>query len=517
MYTRKIFTNTLAQIAAKVMTALISIFMIKILTSYLDVPWYGLYSKIYNFLSIFAVVADLGLYTIAVREISENIDDRKKVEKIAANVLSLRTLMGIVIIFLAFAIAFFLPWYKSSLALTGVAITGFFTLFWLMNSSIMSLLQAHLRTEFSFVATVTGKITTFVLIAFIVYLVLPENHTLWNSGLIAIFTAWLVGNIVMTAITWWYARRVVPIRFEWDSAYIRHIVMASLPYWIALFLNVVFFKIDVVLISIIEPHNVADISIALYSVPMKIVEVGMMYGMVFLNSLLPVLTFAIKKDDTPMVRRLTEKSALILLFFALWISAFCMIFAREIITLVANEDYTRSTTWYSSVEAMQIVAPIFLFYFLSSLFTYTLIAANRQKIMLSINGFIAVINALGNIILIPYFSFIGSAVMTLVSQILLLVITAYVTRWNLRIGVILREACIILLFLFLALFLTLFSLPYISDTPFIRIVFGVIIFALVYGVLVGWFILRKHIGSRVWKKLADPSPLPDATSSLDMD
>ncbi len=37
MSTQKIFTNTLAQIGAKVMTVLISIYMIKILTGYLDI------------------------------------------------------------------------------------------------------------------------------------------------------------------------------------------------------------------------------------------------------------------------------------------------------------------------------------------------------------------------------------------------------------------------------------------------------------------------------------------------
>ena len=72
MPNKKIYTNTLAQIAGKVMTALISIFMIKILTNYLDVAGYGMYSKIYNYLSIFAVIADLGLYTITVRELSKH-------------------------------------------------------------------------------------------------------------------------------------------------------------------------------------------------------------------------------------------------------------------------------------------------------------------------------------------------------------------------------------------------------------------------------------------------------------
>ena len=36
--------------------------------------------------------------------------------------------------------------------------------------------------------------------------------------------------------------------------------------------------------------SIADTVVALYALPMKIVEVGMMYGTVFLNSVLPVLT-----------------------------------------------------------------------------------------------------------------------------------------------------------------------------------------------------------------------------------
>lgn len=91
MATKKVYSNTLAQIAGKVATALISIFLIKILTNYLDVAGYGLYSKVYNYLSIFSVIADLGLYTITVREISAHKDDHEKVQSIVGNILTLRT------------------------------------------------------------------------------------------------------------------------------------------------------------------------------------------------------------------------------------------------------------------------------------------------------------------------------------------------------------------------------------------------------------------------------------------
>jgi O-antigen/teichoic acid export membrane protein len=92
MSNRKIYSNTIAQIGGKILTALISIVMIKLLTGYLDLAGYGLYSKIYNYLSIFAVIADLGLYTITVRELSLHRDDPAMIDKISSNVLTLRTI-----------------------------------------------------------------------------------------------------------------------------------------------------------------------------------------------------------------------------------------------------------------------------------------------------------------------------------------------------------------------------------------------------------------------------------------
>ena len=55
-----------------------------------------------------------------------------------------------------------------------------------------------------------------------------------------------------------------------------------------------------------EEKHIADTAIALYSLPMKIVEVGMMYGTIFLNSLLPVLTNAIKQNNTTKIHTLTN-------------------------------------------------------------------------------------------------------------------------------------------------------------------------------------------------------------------
>ena len=78
---------------------------------------------------------------------------------------------------------------------------------------------------------------------------------------------------------------------------------------------------------------------------------------------------------------------------------------------------------YGSVDALRIVGWIFLVYFVSSLYTYILIAHGKQKRMMYINAGIAILNIIGNIIFIPSYSFIGSAWVTLATQILLLILT----------------------------------------------------------------------------------------------
>lgn len=103
---KKIASNTISQVFSKIFTAIIAIFMIGVLTKYFSPEWYGEYNKIYNYLSIFAFLADLGLYTLTIREISK---DTTQASKIIGNMMSLRLILGIITLGIAFAIALFLP------------------------------------------------------------------------------------------------------------------------------------------------------------------------------------------------------------------------------------------------------------------------------------------------------------------------------------------------------------------------------------------------------------------------
>jgi len=425
---KKIASNTFSQILSKVVTAIIAIFLISILTNYLSVEMYWLYSKIYNYTWIFVFLADLGLYAISIREISNN---KENSSKIIWNVMTLRLILWIIILVFSTLLAFFLPGYNSLLAILSIIIASLFTILQLLNSSILALMQANMKIEFSAISLIIAKIVNVLLIAFIAYFLYPKEfiqNSQYFSPFLFIISAWVISVFVNTILNYFYAKKITPIKFEFDYEYIKHLFKISLPYWVALFLSVVYFKVDIILLSLIEWPELWDLSIALYSLPMKIVEVLMVIWWFYMTSLLPSLSAGFKEKDEKKLINLTDISFKILFAFASLLFVWGVLFRDYIIRIIANENYITTTHIYNSSDAFLIVFFVILFYFLSLVFIYVLVAAEKQSKLLKINIFITVFNIVWNIFLIPKYSFMGAWVTTLLSQILLFSFWYYHTK-----------------------------------------------------------------------------------------
>lgn len=424
---KKIATNTFSQILSKVVTAIIAIFLISLLTNYLSIEMYWLYSKIYNYTWIFVFLADLWLYAISIREISNNPKDSSK---IVWNVMTLRLVLWIIILFLSTFIAFFIPGYDSSLAILSIIIASFFTILQLINSSILSLMQANMKIEFSAISLIIAKILNVLFIWFIAYFLYPKELIAWDyyASFLFIMWAWVVSVFINTLLNYFYARKITPIKFEADFSYIKHLFKISLPYGIALFLSVVYFKVDVILLSIIEWPKLWDLSIALYSLPMKIVEVLMVIWWFYMTSMLPSLSSWFKEKNYEKLSSLVSLSFKILFWFSALLFVWWILFRDYIIKIIANENYINTTHIYNSSDAFLIVFFVILFYFISLVFIYVLVAAEKQSKLLKINIFITIFNIVWNIILIPKYSFMWAWITTLLSQILLFIFWYYHTK-----------------------------------------------------------------------------------------
>jgi len=418
---KKIASNTLYQIFAKIWTAIISIFMLSILTNYLTIELFWMYSKIYNYLWIFSFFADLWLYTIAIREISKNDKDTKK---IIWNIMSLRLLLWLTIIILSLSIAYFMPWYNSNLAMVSIFIVSIFTIFWLLNSSILSLMQSEMKMGFSLFSTILWKTINLFLIILITYVFFNKDIiSNYDNSFTYIMISGLIWVIITTALNYYYANKLCKISFLFDKKYIAYIFKTSLPYWIALFLSVIYFKIDIILLSILEPSKEADISIALYSLPMKIVEVLMIIWGFYLNSILPTMTKLFENKNTKKLSLLLNISFKILFSASIIIFTLWVLFRKNIIEIVANKSYIDPSLIYSSSDWFLVVLSVIIFYFISLIYIYIFIVSKNQSKLLKINIIITIFNIVWNIIMIPLYSFIGAWIVTILSQILLMVLS----------------------------------------------------------------------------------------------
>ena len=296
-----------------------------------------------------------------------------------------------------------------------------FSVISLMNSSVLSLMQSFMKMEFSLFSVVFWKIVNFILIVIICLLLFPSDKIInFDIPFILVLISWVIWVFVNFLLNFYYARKITKVWFEFDFKYIKYLFKTSLPYGIALFLSVVYFKVDVILLSLIENEKMANISIAYYSLPMKIIEVLMVLAWFFLNSILPMLSTYFKENNTNAINELLKNSFKFLLTFSIYIVVLWVLFRDNIILLLATPDYlSTNLSNYTSSEAFLIVLFVLLFYFVSALFNYVFIASKNEKTLLNINIFITLFNIIWNIILIPKYSFVWAWIVTLISQILL--------------------------------------------------------------------------------------------------
>src|SRR5665647_2308415 len=98
---RKIAYNVAFGSISKVFSTALALVSIGLITRYLGKEGFGNYATVLAFLSFFAAIADLGLYSIVTREISRPKADEAK---IIGNIFSLRVVASLVILIVSPAV-----------------------------------------------------------------------------------------------------------------------------------------------------------------------------------------------------------------------------------------------------------------------------------------------------------------------------------------------------------------------------------------------------------------------------
>jgi len=433
---RKILENTFVQFGGKLVTAVLSIFVLKMISGYLGTAGYGDYTTVYQYLAFFGIAADFGIFTITVKEMSK---DSKKTPEILGNVLGLRTALAIVTMGLAAGVVFLIPSYSNTIIPVGVLIATLATVFTLLNGTVSTVLQVHLKMQYATIGLIMGKVASVAYIALVVYFLFVGDI---NKGFEHLIWSGVLGNLVMLVITTYYARRYCRINYRFNLGYWKKIFITSLPYGVALVLNNIYFRLDVLLLSMILPHTqtasdgtatcsaaiCGDTEAGLYGVGMRFLEMMTIIPVYYMNSVLPIMTRFLE-EQSEKVKKIIQYSFDFLVATAMPIMVGGFILAVPIIKLISDAEFVSGALFtYGSDIAVQLLMFAMFFSFINALFGFTLVVLSRQAQLMYINAACVLFNLVSNLMVIPTWGFRGAATPSILSELFILVLTGLAVK-----------------------------------------------------------------------------------------
>lgn len=403
---RIVALNTTLLTIGRLVTAGGGVVGIALITHYLSQGEFGQLLAAQSFVGIFQVSTDLGLWTIASREIARAPQNE---EAILGAVFTVG--LGLLVVTIAGGlIAAFAFYGGSTHTLTREAI-GLLLIQFLIAGFAGSA-AAHLAAHQRAVAiAISALVSSLLFLGLLIVVVTVHLGFLW---VVAAYTLAAVTSPVLPIIS---MLRRVRLRLNLERALIRQMVRTTLPQGLLLVLSVAYFRIDTVLLSLLSSNR----QVALYGLAYRFVEFFAFLPVYFMGVLFPVLA------RTPAFsRRLDElvSGALdSMIVGGLAALAFTSTFAPQIVAILAGGH-----AYAHTVALLRLLSVALLTIFLSNAFFQTLIALNRQRSLIRLIAVVLVVNLGANVALIPPLGATGAAVALIISEIVGFVLAANAYR-----------------------------------------------------------------------------------------
>jgi O-antigen/teichoic acid export membrane protein len=386
--------NTAVQVAGKAAGLGLAAASLALLTRYLGPSDYGKYTLALMFSQVLGVLADVGLFTTVVREISRA---PERTEELVGNALTLRLLLAFVLVALAGLVSLALPYTPQ--VRVAIVLAGGPLVLGLLNSSLLAVFQARLLMDRATIADLVGRLAALALVALVVVL---------DLGFYAVIGAAAGGALATLVVTWRLTRPLVRVRFLRDLAVWRRLLVVSLPLGVALAINELYFRADTVIISVLRPYD----DVGAYTLAYRILELALIVGTVFLTSVFPLLSAYVHGEQERM-RTTVQRSWDVLVLAAVPVAAGGATLASSLVELVAGGDFG------GSVTPLRILLAAGVLMLLNGLFGYTLIAAERQLNALWLNLAALAFNIGLNLALVPAYGIEAAALVTAGSEVLI--------------------------------------------------------------------------------------------------
>jgi len=393
---QRIAKNVIALGISQIITAILGFFLLICIARYLGEVGFGKYSFAISFISLFAILASLGINNFIIREIARN---RELANKYLTNVLVIKLILSF-FTFTFIVLTINLMNYPQDTT-RAVYLFGIYTILTSFTLTFTSIFQAFEKMEYNAVISIIEKIILFLLVFFVL---------IFGYGLIEVAYVYIFTGIVGTTLS--FAVVLVKItkpKLEIDFLLWKRIIISSIPFALNTLFAVLFFKIDTVMISVLKGDAAVGIYSAAYNPLLALTGI---ISYMITAALYPVMSkhFISSKDSLETFTVLSSKY-ITTIGFPMAIG--CFILANQFITLFYVNQFS------ASIVVFQLLALFIPFRLVSSITGMLLTSINRQSSRTVSVGFSALFNIALNAVMIPYLSYIGASVATVLSEVFL--------------------------------------------------------------------------------------------------
>ncbi|MBI2653350.1 flippase [Candidatus Woesearchaeota archaeon] len=402
---KRIFKNTVYLSIAEVVSRVLQFIVMLYAARLLGKTDFGKFSFALSLSLIAIVLADLGINTLLVREISRN---KNQAGKYFANAFSVKVLLSAVA-FVAIAAILDMMNYPHDTRYI-VYIVWMFTILSTFTELFYSIYRAFEMMFYDAFLKITRMI---ILTALSLYL-------LFNSyGVFAFSYAFVIVEFIIVIIALAIAlKNFIKFKIEFDVSFVKALLKKAAPFGLAFVFGSIYFFIGSVMLSKMK----GDAEVAIYSVAYNTALAILFIPTVYTNAIYPVLSRYYHQSRKEL-NVLYERSFKYLYIIGLPISVGLYLLAGRVINFFYGKEYS------ASAIALQIIAWYLFIKFLNFLLGIILSSIDRQDKRMLGQGVTAVFNVALNLLLIPKFGFIGAALATFFTEIFLFLIYYwYVSR-----------------------------------------------------------------------------------------
>lgn len=359
---------------------------------------YGFYFALFNFSLILNMLLDLGITNYNNRNIAQN---SHLLNKHFSNIIGLRLILGVGYFVISMGVAWIWDYSWDQLKLLLFLVFNQF-----LASTILyfrsNLAGLHLFKTDSIIS-VLDRTLMIIICSFLLWGNLTNEPFKISWFVFAQTAAYLFTALVSFLLVLFRSGRI-KLRFDWQFS--KAILKKSYPYALLTILMAFYNRIDSVMLErmLIDGSTQAGI----YAQAFRILDAAAMFALLFAGLLLPIFSKMIKQGDP--VGQLAQLSFILIVIPAIIVAMVSAFYRTEIMDLL----------YHHHVESSASIFAILMFGFIAIGTTYifgTLLTANGSLKALNLMAFAGmVLNISLNLILIPRFQALGSAVASLITQ-----------------------------------------------------------------------------------------------------